>query len=66
VIISTSDEEMHLHAGSFVFILDTIAAEHDINAYINMLTLDGNITLVGAPETRFWSRPSPCRSVAAS
>ena len=42
---------MRQHAGSFDFILDTIAAEHDINAYIQMLGLDGNITLVGAPET---------------
>jgi uncharacterized zinc-type alcohol dehydrogenase-like protein len=51
VIISTDAEEMKKHAGTFDFILDTIAAEHDINAYINMLLLDGTITLVGAPET---------------
>ncbi|HXE98006.1 MAG TPA: NAD(P)-dependent alcohol dehydrogenase [Dongiaceae bacterium] len=49
-IISTNAEEMQQHAGSFDFILDTIAADHDINAYINMLGRDGNITLVGAPE----------------
>lgn len=51
VIFSTNSEEMQKHAGSFNFILDTIAADHDINAYLNMLGLDGNITLVGAPET---------------
>ena len=51
VIISTNAEEMKKHAGTFNFILDTIAADHDINAYINMLGRDGNITLVGAPET---------------
>lgn len=50
VIISTDPEQMKTHAGTFHFILDTIAAEHDINAYINMLGVDGNITLVGAPE----------------
>jgi len=50
VIISRNAEEMQKHAGTFNFILDTIAAEHDINAYINMLGRDGNITLVGAPE----------------
>ena len=33
-----------------LFILNTISAEHDINAYLGMLGLDGNITLVGAPE----------------
>ena len=51
VIISTNAEEMKKHAGTFNFILDTIAADHDINAYINMLGRDGNITLVGAPDT---------------
>jgi uncharacterized zinc-type alcohol dehydrogenase-like protein len=50
VIISTNPEDMQKHAGSFDFILDTISAEHDINAYINMLGLEGNITLVGAPK----------------
>ena len=50
VIISTDAEEMKIHAGSFDFILDTIAADHDINAYLGMLSLDGNLTLVGAPE----------------
>ena len=50
VIISTNPEEMQQHAGTFDFILDTIAADHDINAYITLLGRDGNITLVGAPE----------------
>jgi len=50
VIISTNAEEMQKHASTFNVILDTIAAEHDINAYLNMLGHDGNITLVGAPE----------------
>jgi uncharacterized zinc-type alcohol dehydrogenase-like protein len=50
VIISSNAEEKQKHAGTFAFILDTIAADHDINAYINLLGRDGNITLVGAPE----------------
>lgn len=50
VVMSRNAEEMQKHAGSFDFILDTIAADHDINAYINLLSRDGNITLVGAPE----------------
>jgi uncharacterized zinc-type alcohol dehydrogenase-like protein len=50
VVISRNADEMENHAGSFDFILDTIAADHDINAYINLLGRDGNITLVGAPE----------------
>ena len=51
VIISSNAEEMQKHAGTFNFILDTIAADHNINAYLNMLGRDGNLTLVGAPET---------------
>ncbi|MBJ6749111.1 NAD(P)-dependent alcohol dehydrogenase [Geomonas anaerohicana] len=50
VIISTDAEQMKQHAGTFNFILDTIAADHDLNAYIQMLGLEGNITLVGAPD----------------
>jgi len=51
VIISTDADQMQQHVWSFDFILDTIAAEHDVNSYLNMLGLDGNLTLVGAPET---------------
>jgi len=49
VVISKDANEMAKHAGSFDFILDAVAAEHDINAYINMLARDGNLTMVGAP-----------------
>jgi uncharacterized zinc-type alcohol dehydrogenase-like protein len=50
VVISKNADEMSKHAGSFAFILDAVSADHDINAYINLLARDGNITLVGAPE----------------
>jgi uncharacterized zinc-type alcohol dehydrogenase-like protein len=50
VVISKNADEMKKHAGSFDFILDCVAANHDINAYVNLLTRDGNITMVGAPE----------------
>jgi uncharacterized zinc-type alcohol dehydrogenase-like protein len=49
VVLSRNANEMHKHAFSFDFILDAVSAEHDINAYINLLGRDGNITLVGAP-----------------
>jgi uncharacterized zinc-type alcohol dehydrogenase-like protein len=49
VVISRDTNQMEKHAGSFDFILDAVAADHDINAYINLLGRDGNITLVGAP-----------------
>jgi uncharacterized zinc-type alcohol dehydrogenase-like protein len=35
---------------SFDFILDTVAGEHDVNAYLNLLKRDGTLTQVGAPE----------------
>jgi uncharacterized zinc-type alcohol dehydrogenase-like protein len=50
VVISKNADEMNRHAGSFDFILDAVAANHDINSYIGLLRRDGNITLVGAPE----------------
>src|ERR1700734_3068580 len=50
VVVSRNADEMKKHEGSFDFILDAVAADHDINAYIQLLRRDGNITLVGAPE----------------
>jgi len=50
VVVSRNAGEMEKHAGSFNFILDCVSAEHDINAYLNLLGRDGNLTLVGAPE----------------
>ena len=43
--------EMEKHAGSFDFILDTVSAPHDLNAYLGLLKRNGTLTLVGAPET---------------
>ena len=51
VVISKNADEMNRRAGSFDFILDAVAAEHDLNAYLNLLARDGNLTMVGAPET---------------
>jgi len=50
VVVSRNGNEMQKHAGSFDFILDAVSADHDINAYINLLGRDGNLTLVGAAE----------------
>src|SRR5271166_5531619 len=49
IVISRNADEMKKHAGSFDFILDAVSAEHDINAYLNLLAMNGNLTLVGAP-----------------
>jgi len=47
VVISRNTSEIQKHAGSFDFILDTVSAKHDINTYLNLLGLDGNITSGG-------------------
>ena len=57
VILSNHPAEMEKHIRSFDFILDTVSAEHDINAYLNLLKRDGAMVLVGAPE-----KPSPIAS----
>jgi uncharacterized zinc-type alcohol dehydrogenase-like protein len=49
-VVSRSADEMRKHAGSFDFILDTVSADHDLDAYIQLLRRDGNLTLVGAPD----------------
>jgi alcohol dehydrogenase (NADP+) len=50
VVVSKDPAQMEKHANSFDFILDTVSAEHDINAYLNLLKRDGTLVLVGAPE----------------
>ncbi|HWL51996.1 MAG TPA: NAD(P)-dependent alcohol dehydrogenase [Chthoniobacteraceae bacterium] len=50
VVVSKDADAMKQQRGSFNFILDTVSAQHDINAYLDLLALDGTLTLVGAPE----------------
>ncbi len=50
VVISKDAAAMQKQAGSFNFILDAVSAQHDINVYLNLLKLDGTLTLLGAPE----------------
>ena len=49
VVLSTDANQMKKHAGSFDFILDAVSAAHDINAYLQQLRIDGNMTVVGVP-----------------
>jgi uncharacterized zinc-type alcohol dehydrogenase-like protein len=49
VVISKNPDQMLKHANSFDFILDTVSGDHNINAYLDLLKLDGTLTLVGAP-----------------
>ena len=50
VVLSTDANAMAKHSASFDFLLDCVSADHDINAYLKLLRLDGTLTLVGAPE----------------
>ena len=50
VIVSKDADEMKKHAGTFDMILDCVSADHDLNAYLNLVRIGGNLTLVGAPE----------------
>ena len=56
VIVSRNADEMQQHAGSFDFILNTVAASHDLDAYTKLLKRDGTMCLVGVPEH---PHPSP-------
>ncbi|MEG3849668.1 NAD(P)-dependent alcohol dehydrogenase [Microcoleus sp. herbarium19] len=49
VVNSKNADEMEKHLNSFNFILDTVSAQHDINAYLLLLKRDGNLTQVGVP-----------------
>ena len=50
VVVSKNDAEMQKHQRSFDFILDAVSAEHNLNAYVDLLKRDGTLTMVGAPE----------------
>ena len=56
VVNSTDPAQMQGHAGSFDFILDTVAAPHVLDAYTALLKRDGTLCLVGAPAS---PHPSP-------
>jgi uncharacterized zinc-type alcohol dehydrogenase-like protein len=56
VVVSKNKDEMKAHANSFDFILNTVAAAHNLDPFLALLKLDGTMTLVGAPAT---PHPSP-------
>lgn len=49
VILSTDENQLKEHQGTFDFILDTVSANHDIDQLLSMLKQDGHLVLVGAP-----------------
>jgi len=49
VVISKDAAAMAKHASSFDLIIDTVSADHDLNAYMALLKLDATLVMVGAP-----------------
>ena len=56
VVNSKDAAQMKAHAGSFDFILNTVAASHNLDAFTRLLKRDGTLCLVGVPEH---AHPSP-------
>src|SRR3546814_1025130 len=54
--VSRNVDEMKAHIKSLDFILNTVAAPHDLDAFMTLLKRDGTMTLVGVPAT---PHPSP-------
>jgi alcohol dehydrogenase (NADP+) len=51
VVLSNDPDAMAKQKGTFDFVLDCVSAPHDVNAYLDLLRLDGTMCLVGLPET---------------
>jgi uncharacterized zinc-type alcohol dehydrogenase-like protein len=58
VVVSRDAAQMKAHRGSLDFILNTVAAPHDLDAFMMLLKLDGAMCLVGVP-----AEPHPSPSV---
>lgn len=56
VVVSRDAAAMAAQAKRLDLIVDTVAAPHDLDAYLNLLKRDGTMVLVGAPAT---PHPSP-------
>jgi alcohol dehydrogenase (NADP+) len=56
VVVSTDRTAMAAQKSRFDFILNTVAAPHDLDPFLNMLKRDGSLVLVGAPSS---PHPSP-------
>ncbi len=71
VVISRDPTQIAKHTNSFDFILNTVAAAHDLDQYNVLLKRDGTQCLVGAPETphpspSVWNMLMKRRSIAGS
>jgi uncharacterized zinc-type alcohol dehydrogenase-like protein len=59
VVISKDKAQMRAHRNSLDYILNTVAASHNLDEFLALLKRDGTMTLVGVPAT-----PHPSPSVA--
>jgi alcohol dehydrogenase (NADP+) len=50
-VLTSDEKKMESLANSFDFILNTVSANHDYNTYLNLLTTNGTMIVVGAPPT---------------
>ena len=71
VVVWKNEAELAKHAASFDFILDTVAASHNLDTFTNLLRTDGTLCLVGAPEhphpsPGIWQLLTKRRSIAGS
>lgn len=48
-VLTSDPEQMKAFAGKIDLIIDTVSARHDVNAYLNLLSIDGSVVLVGLP-----------------
>jgi alcohol dehydrogenase (NADP+) len=58
VILSRNADEMNAQAGSFDLILNTVAASHNLDVFVNMLKRDGTMVMSGVPD-----KPHPAFNV---
>jgi len=70
VVVSSDADAMAKHASSLDLIIDTVSADHPIDAYLSLLRLDGTLAMVGVPpnpqQVRAFSLIMPRRNLAGS
>src|SRR5581483_9537080 len=49
VVLSKDEDQMAKQHLKFDFVIDTVSAKHDLNAYLQLLKRDGVFTMVGVP-----------------
>jgi uncharacterized zinc-type alcohol dehydrogenase-like protein len=70
VVVSSDADAVARHASSLDLIVDTVSADHPIDAYLSLLRLDGTMVMVGVPpnpqQVRAFSLIMPRRNLAGS